>query len=49
MRKGGGTAGTFDTYFFAPTGKRFRSRAEIARYFQLEVGINSDLHRPVHT
>jgi uncharacterized membrane protein len=36
VRKGGGTAGTFDTYFFSPTGKRFRSRAEIARYFELE-------------
>jgi len=36
VRKGGGTAGTFDTYFFSPTGKRFRSRAEIARFFKLE-------------
>jgi len=36
VRKGGGTAGTFDTYFFTPAGKRFRSRAEIARFFQLE-------------
>jgi hypothetical protein len=36
VRKGGGTAGTFDTYFFSPAGKRFRSRAEIARFFELE-------------
>lgn len=37
FRKVGATAGTYDTYFFTPTGKRFRSKAEIARYFDLEV------------
>ena len=36
-RKAGNSAGTYDTYFFAPDGKRFRSRAEIARHFKLEV------------
>ena len=35
-RKEGATAGTYDTYFFSPQQKRFRSRAEIARYFSLE-------------
>ena len=34
-RSTGSTAGTYDTYFFHPSGKRFRSRAEIARYFRL--------------
>ena len=36
IRREGNTAGTSDTYFFNPSGKRFRSRAEIARYFELE-------------
>ena len=36
IRREGNTAGTSDTYFFNPNGKRFRSRAEIARYFELE-------------
>ena len=31
IRREGNTAGTSDTYFFNPNGKRFRSRAEIAR------------------
>ena len=35
FRKEGATAGTYDTYFFSPQGKRFRSRAEIARWFSL--------------
>ena len=35
-RKEGSTAGTFDTYFFSPEGKRFRSKAEIARHFNLD-------------
>ena len=35
-RSTGSTAGTYDTYFFHPSGKRFRSRAEIARYFELQ-------------
>ena len=30
-RQQGSSAGTTDTYFFAPSGKRFRSRVEIAR------------------
>ena len=36
VRKEGASAGTFDTYFFAPEGRRFRSRAEVARFFGLE-------------
>ena len=36
IRREGNTAGTSDTYFFNPQGKRFRSRAEIARFFELE-------------
>ena len=36
FRKEGATAGTYDSYFFSPQGKRFRSRAEIARFFALE-------------
>jgi hypothetical protein len=36
FRKEGATAGTYDSYFFSPAGKRFRSRAEIARYFSLD-------------
>jgi hypothetical protein len=31
-RTGGATAGTTDAYFYSPTGKKFRSRAEIARH-----------------
>ena len=31
VRKEGNTAGTFDTYFFTPQAKRFRSKAEVAR------------------
>ena len=46
-RKDGATAGTYDTYFFTPSGKRFRSRAEIARYFHLEVRCGRPIrHRP---
>ncbi|KOO53197.1 myb domain-containing protein, partial [Chrysochromulina tobinii] len=36
FRKEGATAGTYDSYFFNAQGKRFRSRAEIARHFNLE-------------
>jgi len=36
VRKEGATAGTSDTYFFTPEGKRFRSRAEVARSFGLD-------------
>jgi len=36
FRKEGATAGTYDSYFFNSQGKRFRSKAEIARYFSLE-------------
>ena len=36
FRMEGATAGTYDSYFFSPQGKRFRSKAEIARYFNLE-------------
>ncbi|KAL1524405.1 hypothetical protein AB1Y20_019300 [Prymnesium parvum] len=34
-RKEGMTKGTYDKYFFTPNGKRFRSKAEIARFFDL--------------
>eukprot|EP00890_Picochlorum_soloecismus_P002317 jgi/Picsp_1/3086/NSC_01308-R1_methyl- -binding domain protein 2 len=36
-RKGGNSAGTSDAYYFSPAGKRFRSRAEIAREYGIEV------------
>ena len=36
-RKEGGTAGTYDVYYFDTSGKRFRSRAEVARAFYLAV------------
>jgi len=34
-RMTGNSAGTFDTYFFAPNGARFRSRVEVARHLGL--------------
>lgn len=36
FRKGGDSAGTSDTYFYSATGKKFRSRAEVARHFKLQ-------------
>ena len=36
-RKEGDTAGTYDVYYFDPQGKRYRSRAEVARAFFLAV------------
>ena len=36
IRREGVTSGTSDTYFFSPSGKRFRSCAEIARHFRLD-------------
>ena len=36
LRKDGVTAGTTDLYFISREGKRFRSRAEIARYYELD-------------
>jgi len=36
-RMAGGTAGTFDAYYFSPNGKRFRSRNEVARFHGFEV------------
>jgi len=36
VRADGCSAGTTDLYFFDPLGKKFRSRAEIARHLQLE-------------
>ena len=36
-RKEGDTAGTYDVYYFDPAGKRYRSRAEVARAFFLAV------------
>eukprot|EP00889_Picochlorum_renovo_P005039 jgi/Picre1/32069/NNA_007417.t1 len=38
LRKGGNSAGTSDVYYFSPSGKRFRSRTEIAREFGIQVG-----------
>ena len=35
-RRVGNTAGTSDTYWYAPNGKKFRSRAEIARHLKLD-------------
>lgn len=35
-RQGGRSAGTSDTYFLAPNGATFRSRAEVARFLGLE-------------
>ena len=35
FRRDGTTAGAYDAYFFSPTGKRFRSRPEVASYLQL--------------
>eukprot|EP00964_Phaeocystis_antarctica_P164188 scaffold141805_cov84-Phaeocystis_antarctica.AAC.1 len=36
IRRGGKSAGTRNRCFFDPSGKRFRSHPEIARYFELE-------------
>ena len=36
-RREGWTAGTYDVYFRSPDGKRFRSKADIARFFNLDV------------
>jgi len=36
VRKAGSTAGTVDTYFFNPEGKKFRSRVDVARFLGLE-------------
>ena len=38
VRQAGSTAGSCDTYFFSPAGKRFRSRVEVARHFGLDQG-----------
>ena len=35
VRKAGNTAGIADAYWFSPTGKRFRSKVEVARHFEL--------------
>ena len=35
VRKEGNTAGTYDVYYFDPLGRRYRSRAEVARAFAL--------------
>lgn len=37
QRTGGSSAGTCDVYYYSPAGKRFRSKAEIAREFGVEV------------
>lgn len=38
LRKNGGTAGTWDAYYIAPEGKRFRSRKEVAVFLGLIPG-----------
>ena len=35
FRRTGNTAGAYDAYYLSPTGKRFRSRPEVASYLQL--------------
>ena len=35
FRRTGNTAGAYDAYYISPTGKRFRSRPEVASYLQL--------------
>ena len=35
FRRTGNTAGSYDAYYLSPTGKRFRSRPEVASYLQL--------------
>ncbi|KAG9156036.1 hypothetical protein Leryth_012103 [Lithospermum erythrorhizon] len=34
MRVSGATAGSYDRYYFSPTGKNFRSRAEVLRFLE---------------
>ena len=41
IRREGSTAGTSDSYYINPQGKRFRARTEIARFFGLEVAPRS--------
>lgn len=38
LRKHGDTAGTWDAYYIAPSGKRFRSRKEVAVFLGLIQG-----------
>lgn len=38
LRKNGDTAGTWDAYYLAPSGKRFRSRKEVAVFLGLIQG-----------
>ena len=42
LRSKGSTAGTSDTYFLSPTGRRFRSRPEIASHLQLGPARSAD-------
>jgi len=37
LRSTGSSAGTVDAYYFAPNGKRFRSRSEIAKHLGFDV------------
>jgi hypothetical protein len=53
-RKEGKTQGTSDMYYFSAANKKFRSRAEVARYFNLaaappkRAGIGSKKRRPTY-
>ena len=53
-RKEGKTQGTSDMYYFSEKNKKFRSRAEVARYFNLaaappkRAGIGSKKRRPTY-
>lgn len=42
LKKGGGSVGTYDMYYYSPEGKKFRSLAHIQRWSQ-EMGIRVDL------
>ena len=48
IRREGDTAGTTDTYFVSPSGKRFRSRPDVASYFELGAARSADAHLPYH-
>ena len=41
QRTGGSSAGTYDAYYYNPEGKRYRSRADIARDYGISAGKSS--------